>query len=509
MKPERWREIERLYNSALELEPDRREAFLMEACAGDESVAAEVRRLLELESDAKEFIESPAMEMVAQKLALESEPSSGYTSMAGKVVSHYRAIEKLGEGGMGVVYKAEDISLHRAAALKFLTAEVLDSSAARERFLREARAAAALNHPNICTVYEIGVHEGQHFIAMELLEGQTLRQLIESRPLTLDGLLDLAIQVADGLHTAHAKGIIHRDIKPANIFITNLGQAKILDFGLAKLPNVPDKSADSNAQRGEQILTSPGLALGTIAYMSPEQAIGEELDARSDIFSFGVVLYEMATRCQAFHGSTSALVFDGILHNTPPSPRSLNPKIPEELERIIFKALEKDREVRYQSAKEIFADLKRLKRDSDSDKLRIQAGVKPPSSKRISKVVWVSGSVALLILATLFLFWKPAAFFRQGSPPGKVAHRRITFTGDAVMPAVSPDGLFVTYITGKRGDPQRLMLQDLLGNPPVKLIDSYYLRAPRWSPDGSQILVCDVQASEGGFAFPNILFEFD
>jgi Tol biopolymer transport system component len=274
--------------------------------------------------------------------------------------------------------------------------------------------------------------------------------------------------------------------------VTSRDVAKIMDFGLAKL-------------KGVSRLTRTGSTVGTVAYMSPEQVRGEELDARSDIFSFGVVLYEMATRCQAFQGSTSAMVFDSILHKTPSSPRSLNSKIPEELERITFKALEKDREVRYQSAKEVFADLKRLKRDSDSEKLKAQAGVRFSFPRRIPRVGWISGSIILIIFAVLFLFWNRSAFFHRDSLLGKTAHHRITFTGDALMPAVSPDGLFVSYIAGKRGDPQRLMLQDLAGNPPVKLIDSYYLRAPRWSPDGSQILVCDVQLGEGGFAFPSIL----
>ncbi len=474
--------------------------------------------------------------------------------MIGKTVSHYHILEKLGGGGMGVVYKAEDTKLHRFVALKFLPEALAKDRQALERFQREAQAASALDHPNICTIYEIGEHEGQPFIAMQYLEGQTLRDRLKNAklgvdasfefrvsnfpaqevvPLPMNELLDLAIQIADGLDAAHSKGIIHRDIKPANIFVTSRAQAKILDFGLAKLQGPGIRGQESGKEQsvegsprplggeggersepGEGVsphdaptlsidpehLTSPGTALGTVAYMSPEQARGEKLDARTDLFSFGAVLYEMAAGQRAFPGANTAVIFTEILKEEPPPPSHLNPEIPPKLQEIVLKALEKDRDLRYQHAGDIRTDLKRLKRETTSGRSMATGGAtqaasepdvkaaeaRPPSTQRKTFTGLAAAAVAaaLAVGAFVYLRLRPAS---QGPPP-----RLMPFTslpGIKGDPAFSPDGNAVGFVwDGGNGGHPSIYVKLLGPGFPLRITNSPGGDwSPAWSPDGRSI----------------------
>lgn len=442
MESERWRRVEELYHSALRLPASQRASFLKDECRSDRDVREEVESLLSCENSVAEFMESPAFDMAA-KLMAEETPGKPATDQAIPTVisSRFHVLEKLGSGGMGIVYKAEDTKLGRTIALKFLPPEISRAPHGLERFQREARAASALNHPNICTVYDVNEYEGQPFIAMELLEGETLERRIGGQPLPVPELLNLAIQLSDALAAAHERGIVHRDIKPTNIFITSRGDAKILDFGLAKLqgfgssecvPGLAEQSIQKQEENSRLALTRAGATIGTAGYMSPEQIRGEELDGRTDLFSLGLVFYEMATGQRAFKGQELRSLQNEILNQTAISVRKLNPKIPSGLQEVIEKALEKNLDARYQSVVDILIDLKSLRKKIEH---------------RLGWKAWTAaGAAMLLIFCTLVWVLEHRPRLSDVSPPTKFTQLTVnSFENPVTSGAISPDGKYLAY----------------------------------------------------------------
>ncbi|HYK92066.1 MAG TPA: LpqB family beta-propeller domain-containing protein [Acidobacteriota bacterium] len=482
MKKERWQEIERLYNSALEHMPDERAAWLHHAC-GDESLRKEVESLLACQSEAKGFIESPALDVATQDLgAGQSEPASA--ALAGRTLSHYRIIEKLGEGGMGVVYKAHDNHLNRPVALKVLPPDKVADPERKRRFVKEARAASALNHPNIVSIYDIDQAEGVDFIAMEYVSGRTLDRQIPHKGMRIGKVLEYAIQMSDALAAAHAAGIIHRDLKPSNVMVSESGQVKILDFGLAKLVEKAESGAGVDAPGDSQessLRTDEGMILGTVSYVSPEQAQGKKLDARTDIFSFGAVLYEMVSGERAFRGDGTGSTLAAIIRDEPRRLEEVVPGVPAELEKVIRRCLRKEPERRFQAISDVAVELRELKEELGSHQKEDQPHLRTRTALRA--VLAVLGIAALSAAGWWFLRSKPK------SEPPLTAVPFTTNLGLERRPTFSPDGNQVAFQwNGEKEDNWDIYVKSVGSEEPLRLTSGPADDTdPSWSPDGSYI----------------------
>ena len=512
MTPELWQRLKPLFHAAREETAQNRAAFIEAACGEDLELKMHLKRLLDADQQSADARDAPLAHINngvppdGNKLAVGE--VGIIRPMIGQTISHYRILETLGGGGMGVVYKAEDSALGRFVALKFLPDGLAQVPQALERFRREARAASALNHPHICTIYEIGEENGQTFIAMEFMEGATLKQRIAGKPLPLHQVLAWGIEIADALGAAHSKGIVHRDIKPANIFVTDRGDIKILDFGLAKLMPAGATNLSAMPAEGEGLtrLTQPGAAMGTVVYMSPEQVRCEEMDARTDLFSFGVVLYEMVTGFVPFRGESIGVVAEAILNRTPVAPVRLNPDVPPKLEEVIHKALEKDRKLRYQNAADLQTDLRRLVRDSSRSQWEASSAKqgqqatqeqRPIKTRAWKAYYYVAAAALVLALGAAFLLRRS---FPDHGATSKEWEQLTFFRDSVVYPALSPDGRMLAFIRGDNsvlplGEVNSLLplgdiyVKLLPGGEPVQLThDSTTKQAPSFSPDNSRIV---------------------